>query len=1056
MLDAEEGPGPRVIFDLFNEPLPEIPFPNDIATRIDPSSPTGRRVSLSLDAPTDLERGVRLEANRLSGFSTFGPISVRFSAPLDLTLFAQHHIADNDFTDDLIYLINIEKRSPNFGRLIPLELGQGNFPVLIDEKKKDADDPFGIFENDPKRFASNLLFDTQEEDRNGNGILDEGEDVDFDGVLDHPNVWDPSKRPVDQDHELLAFYERETNTLVARPVLPLDQRTTYAVVLTRRLLGADGNPIRSPFRYINHANQTPSLTALPEALSVATVPGTGDRANLGISLSDVAFAWPFTTQDATGEMELIRAGLYGHGPMAWLSTAFPAEYEIDPLFSRPNSSLGVTNVHRMPASTLRGLFDSIAKGYPDILKFFVDTPDTEGFLEEFFRPWDSIDYFIAGTHLSPDFMVDKDGIAEKDYPADEDEVFDIDAPAGRATVGRGRGMFFCAVPKEKEGRSQPFPLVFLPHGYGGSRIAAILQMGPMAEHGFATCGVDAFSSGMAVILGESANLPINLETIRALLKGLAMEPFFDNVILKGRARDLNNDGFAESAGDLFTPDLFHTRDALRQTMVDYLQLVRIMRSWDGAARSKQDLDGDGLPEIAGDFNGDGRVDFGGPVGMGRKYYMTGCSLGGITSGLMSGIEPALVASAPMSGAAGLADVAIRTVQPRAIEAIYMPLFGPMISGNPTSDGRIEIKHLALNIYLQAHLPFLVTDQIQPGDRVELHNLTNGEWDWQIVPSTRRFRLAVASDALNGSEKRHLLGTLGKVKPPEETPSLDTDESLLAGDAWEVRVCPGPDFRTAPCSDRKATFRRVESPFVFQGARYEAGSRLVALHSGYGFKRNRPDFRRFVSIAQTAIDPGDPVAYAPHYFQSPLDFSYEKDIPRDDWAVPVLVVNTVGDMNVPIGTGVNIARAAGIIDVLSPKAEYGGLTENEVILRNGVAQGAERLKLFAGPPWNDDREILFDLDDLDNGTDKYKAPDLRAKGQSPLRATKSTRNGVSGMRIPYMRSTGQHCFGPSNPSKEFNVDNFILQQAAAFFLADGKSISDDPCLATGDCTFFPKN
>ena len=36
------GSGPKVVFDFDARPLPEIPFPNDLATRPDPESPTGR------------------------------------------------------------------------------------------------------------------------------------------------------------------------------------------------------------------------------------------------------------------------------------------------------------------------------------------------------------------------------------------------------------------------------------------------------------------------------------------------------------------------------------------------------------------------------------------------------------------------------------------------------------------------------------------------------------------------------------------------------------------------------------------------------------------------------------------------------------------------------------------------------------------------------------------------------------------------------------------------------------------------------------------------------
>ena len=49
-LAAAHGDGPKVMFDLSHKPLPEIPFPNDLATRPDPASPTGLRVNASLIA----------------------------------------------------------------------------------------------------------------------------------------------------------------------------------------------------------------------------------------------------------------------------------------------------------------------------------------------------------------------------------------------------------------------------------------------------------------------------------------------------------------------------------------------------------------------------------------------------------------------------------------------------------------------------------------------------------------------------------------------------------------------------------------------------------------------------------------------------------------------------------------------------------------------------------------------------------------------------------------------------------------------------------------------
>ena len=83
LLPAQPGVGPRVVFDLLRKPLPEIPFPNDLATRLDPTSPTGRRVNASIAAPTTLERNLRGQIDRLDGFGTFAPITVAFDDDLD-------------------------------------------------------------------------------------------------------------------------------------------------------------------------------------------------------------------------------------------------------------------------------------------------------------------------------------------------------------------------------------------------------------------------------------------------------------------------------------------------------------------------------------------------------------------------------------------------------------------------------------------------------------------------------------------------------------------------------------------------------------------------------------------------------------------------------------------------------------------------------------------------------------------------------------------------------------------------------------------------------------
>ena len=77
--------GPEVLWDTQATPLPEIPLPNDAATRLDPTSPTGRRINVSVEAgKTVYEQEIRAEFNRMDGFGTYAPIFASFDAPLDL------------------------------------------------------------------------------------------------------------------------------------------------------------------------------------------------------------------------------------------------------------------------------------------------------------------------------------------------------------------------------------------------------------------------------------------------------------------------------------------------------------------------------------------------------------------------------------------------------------------------------------------------------------------------------------------------------------------------------------------------------------------------------------------------------------------------------------------------------------------------------------------------------------------------------------------------------------------------------------------------------------
>ena len=51
-----------------------------------------------------------------------------------------------------------------------------------------------------------------------------------------------------------------------RPLWPLEEQCTYAVVLSKRLKGEDGQAVVSPFPFVNHRDQTSDLQPIGDAL----------------------------------------------------------------------------------------------------------------------------------------------------------------------------------------------------------------------------------------------------------------------------------------------------------------------------------------------------------------------------------------------------------------------------------------------------------------------------------------------------------------------------------------------------------------------------------------------------------------------------------------------------------------------------------------------------------------------------------------------------------------------------------------------------------------------
>lgn len=1098
--------GPVVKFDLDARPFPEIPFPNDLATRVDPTVPTNKRLNVSLVGGSIQEERVRRVLGQMTGFGTYSPITVPFSAPLDLNnLKTRHQEKTPDFSNDAVYLVNIEPKSPNFGKLELLDLGLGNFPVLHAE-------PDRLYDFDPRKQGTNLIFESMAEtDDNGNGVLDPLEDTDDDGVWDKPNLLDQNEDPYTPGNTL-EWYERESNTLILRPVQVLEANARYAVVLTDALVGEDQNSVDSPFEYVNHTRQTEVLSALRVALPKA-MPSRFDS-----ELKTVRFAWAFTTQDPTEDLRAVRAGLYGHGTFERLSQEFPADLNFVHNGKRDGAPLPMT-FDFAPLSTLLvpllpSLF-GVASGSADIIA------ENLGF----------VDYLVSGAFLSPYFLADKDGLADgpgqNSNPQDDDEVFQLDPSTGEAFYKPGEVTFLCTVPKPTETIKPPFPTVIYSHAINSTRLEILLFGGALAKFGFATCAIDAVGHGVVIPPEYDALID------RAINNPALNIPNFAKMIGHHRARDLNNDGVADSGGMFFTSDILHTRDNFRQTTVDQMQFIRILRAFDGVHKfpaavneadpfviahrsivADFDNDGDGQPEIAGDFNGDGIVDFGGD----QAYVAFGTSLGGIQTTLIAASDPVIKAAVSNAGGGGITDIAARTTIRNARDGVTLRMIGPLLMGrllaDDTAQGRAELYFTLPSADKSEKVSIGIVPGFAEGDRIVFRNPNREKRS--VVPIEDRqsttyvrngvFRVGIAADADGATMRRAKLGFDNRVPLVASLMQCPTKVRCGEQDCGGGQTC-GPDgacmsvracvenfdgatvtyadvsitdedesavypaelkARTvqdatiygdplvievwSPEGVLKQTIDKFPENTVFENIYYPAGTPLAALAQGLGLKRQTPQFRKFIGVAQTLVEGADPSVVAPGFFLRPNSFPYEK-APFDVGSTNFMMAGTVGDQTVPISAGISIARTAGIIGIFEDDPRY-GKPQNQFLIDNFVYEGINWLDRFPDFP-----DTLFDADDLDSGT--FHDPNRAAvppnkDAEKPLRATVETPYGISALRLPYLSTRGEHTFNAPLTGTNFDATTFMTNQVGWYLIHRGLLISDDPCLeanSLADCDFY---
>ncbi len=963
---SPDGEGPKVKFDVFHRPLPEIPLPNDFATRFDATSSTKRRLNASMVAPTQWEQKTRAALDALDGWGTLAPITVSFEADLDTeNIIRRHHGDRYDPSNDVMLVVDVTKGSPDYCKAMPMDLGEGLFPARLDRPDYYPDDPRGD--------ATNLLFEHKEEDLNGNGMMDPGEDTDMDGVLDHPNTRSAT------DPTLITFYERESKTLIARPVYPLREGTTYAVVLTKDLVDAKGQPIRSPFRDINHASQTKALQPLADEC----------LAGLGKSLDDVSFTWTFTTQAWTKPMVAVRDGLYGLGPLARLATEFPADMVLRESRTRMPGVYGRIVPNSIFLDMAKSLYSQFGSG---------NSSQQE---DLFFDNFSFIDFHAVGTIDSPQFFprFAEDGTTQ--LPLTE-QIWKLNAETGEAFTRHEGVNYWLMVPKHRTG---PAPLAIFIHGHGSTKFDAMNVAGFLARMGIATMGIDAVSHGVDVD-------PVLLEVVKGQFKQRGIEGMGVGIV-EGRALDQNHDGKLDSGVDYWTAYLFHTRDVVRQTAVDLFQVIRTVKSFDGTRTWKYDANQDGQPDLAGDLDGDGKLDIGGDA----PIHLVGGSLGGILSSYVGGLEPKVSTVIPIIGGGGLADIGVRSSLGGVRDAMVLRMMAPLVL---VRDGAVYEAVPDLVEYKEVKVATLKTTP-KPGSIAVLENLDNGEWRCGRVQPNGRLRVAVPSDLGNRLSLRFYAG---------ELPSREREGCVPGGDVTEAVT----------------TF---ETDVKFQGTTYAAGTDFVAVNDGFGLRRGNPELRRMLGLAQVALEGADPANTAPFmHGDRTLTFGTGETV-----STRAFYINTMGDPGVPTASGVTMARAAGLVDFKNVDPRY-GKTVQQVLLDTGTVEGVEASGRYQNAMGGN---VLMDIDDLANVStvgDGFDVPRLNPPLRILRHNSEAQGGGVSAQLYPMMDPLGVHGFPQPKPEKPFDLGSLLINQMIRYLATNGQELDFDKCQLDWSCSWLP--
>lgn len=339
-------------------------------------------------------------------------------------------------------------------------------------------------------------------------------------------VWDPA-----------------SNTLHAESDEYLDQDARYLLIVTDQVKDLDGDPIESAMfrRFLNFGKTSDPVVkayrlALIEALDLAE--------ESDAFAGHVAAASLFTTQSATGLMETIRDQvLSGSAPA-------PADFALGTGGARTVFPIaGITSISFSRQTGIAPAFQTA----PLPLNLLATAPGAVGTLA--FGRYESPDYEAPGEFIPP-----------------VGTLTGVPAVQGAASI-----YFDLALPSGPQPASG-WPVVLFVHGLNNNKSTFLRVAAVLARKGLATLAINAVGHGGGP-LGSYAVTRTDGSVV-SLSAG-------------GRGIDQDGNGAIGTSEGLFAAPprtLLQLRDGSRQTVIDLMQLVRVIESG-------VDVDGDGLPDL---------------------------------------------------------------------------------------------------------------------------------------------------------------------------------------------------------------------------------------------------------------------------------------------------------------------------------------------------------------------------------------------------------------------------------------------------------------------------